>query len=164
MKLRIIAWLWLLTFLPATVGVNLHRIYCACSGSVSVSLWSKSLTDCASTSIAVTEKASCCKPPSKEPSRKSCCAPVAKPLGGLCDSAGKCMDDQSVFVKLSTDLEPQVQQNTSDLFVFFTFEPCFITDTYHESVSYNAQSIATHQRPCQPYGRYLLPYIQSWLC
>jgi hypothetical protein len=173
-----IAWIWLFHIVLTTLGLPVHRIYCACTGQVAVTLISNARHDCdAQTSSTLASEVSCCAEPTTQTTQASCCAP--KPAvqasccspnltdaapDGICAATDNCMDDDVFIIQLDTDLL------CKDLVKTPTLDPHGMPEAHiffypvQPTQADSLVPVSFRGPPMRPYGRWLLPHIQSWLC
>jgi hypothetical protein len=167
-----IAYIWLFHIIATTVGFNVHRIYCACTGQVGLSLVQHEehkSTPAALEMDCCAEKQNtrdCCEKVEAEPVA-ACCkteTTAARP-DGVCSGTKDCMQDEVFVLQLDTDLqiaEIQKADALASLDVFSLSHIFLYPD--RPSVLKVLAPASYRGPPILPYGKALLPHIQVWLC
>ncbi len=172
MLYRVTAWIWLFHILTTSVGLHVHRIYCTCTGTVAISLTKTTEHACAGKEDtkfgASGQRSGCCIKDRVVPSvatERTCCASRAAGFNAVCQNGSGCMDDEVIYLKLKTDLFVD-KHETAGLAYFFPADLFPRIFFYPNHAQIHEQKIPACFRgpPIKPYGRYLLPYVQTWLC
>ena len=142
---HITVWFLTLNLLVATMGLTVHSLYCICKDSLSLSVF---------------EFESQCGKQIDENLPSCCKATFAEKK---CGKDHDCENKDSKYVKLTTqfvlnevDLTLQTLDFVVSKTVFIIIEDAMVRDVERENLN--------KPPPDQPYGKTLLPYIQSYLC
>ena len=160
--------LLIVNLLVSTIGVQLHRIYCYCTGDITVLLWHPQSMEC--------EKENGCNADT-QPSQNAChsnqdavhidnklCCQQPKSDDGISDD-NSCGREDHIFTKLKIDLKHHLYSFDLD-----GFAPAFLPQSADffflacPIFSKKAADVALRGPPLRPFGKKLLPHIQSWLC
>jgi hypothetical protein len=162
-----IAWIWLFHIVASTVGVSVHKVYCLCSGQVSLALVQPRKHLCAE-QTAVIPAASCCVKPVAKPKKeaKSCCKPSAITEPSCASTDKNCMQDEVLVLQLDGDFSlvgSLLQTDISQFTLNISILPVFSVVNW---VFEQKQHLIAAWRgpPDRPHGKSLLPFHQTWLC
>ncbi len=141
--------------LVSTMGINVHTLYCLCKDSLSVSLF---------------ELEDACGKKESTVALPSCCQRAAQTCHKTDDSdPHKCTKKANKYLKLHTPFESASSYSFA-AFVFIADIPALAFSAFEYIPLHSQKATAPlKNRPpphryIQPYGKTLLPYIQSFLC
>jgi hypothetical protein len=167
----LIAWVWLFHIVATTVGVNVHRIYCACTGEIAISLRKDHQDHCPDSTVSdccapKAEPLSCCAKELIEPPASCCETKSVSVHDGLCAETKDCMQDEVIVLQLDSDLQTtSLEKNTLTAAISLeSLLPCVFMYPDKPSARKALAPNAFRGPPLLPYGKLLLPFTQTWLC